>query len=206
MVAASIMFVGCGSSSSNNDNNTTQNNNSTATENTNPTATENNTTTTENNNTTTENNNTTVVTPAIISGTTVIGDVRFTNLDDTSTKLSYDEAKQECETFVATDGSEGWKLPTIDQLLLLLSGDNNTINESVIPLFTPDTDKPEETSHTSAIWSDTISINSDNNTSDPDYRDALFLGEKRVITQNIVDPNQSVNYYTVCVKDVNSSN
>ncbi len=157
----------------------------------------------------TEDNKTVVKVPTIpeIDGTTVIGNVRFTNLVDATSKLPYEAAKQECETFVATDGSGGWKLPTIDQLLLLLSDDENkTINESVVPVITPDPDKPDETSHTSAIWSDTISINADNNESDPDYRDALFLAEKRVITQDIVDSKRAASYYTVCVKDVNTTN
>ena len=193
MVAASMMFVGCGSSSSSTPEEDKTTSDSVVNVDVNKT----------------EDNKTVVEVPTIpeIAGTTVIGDVRFTNLDATSTKLSYDEAKTECETFVATNGSDGWKLPTIDQLLLLLSDDENkTINESVIPVITPDPDKPNETSHTSAIWSDTISINADNNESDPDLRDALFLGQKRVITQNIVDSTQSANYYTVCVRDVNTTN
>ncbi len=199
MVAASIMFVGCGSSSSDE---TTQDvvvpeNNNVAPEN-------NNTTIPENNNTTPVDKNETTNTE-VIAGTTVINGVRFENLDETSIRISYDDAVKYCE---ALDGDNSWTLPTKDQLLLLLSGDDKVINETVIPKFAPDPDKPNETTHTSAIWSSTVSINPDNNTSDPDFRDVLFLGTKEIITQDVVNvpADGAVEYYTICVKDVNTSN
>jgi len=198
MVAASMMFVGCGSSSS---------------DETTPAVVvpENNSVIPENNSTTPENNSTTTVdqnettTPEVILGTTVIDGVRFENLDETSIRASYDNAIKYCE---ALDGDGSWTLPTKDQLLLLLSGDDKVINETVIPKFAPDPDKPNETTHTSAIWSSSISINTDNNTSDPDFRDVLFLGTREIITENVVNvpADGPVEYYTICVKKANDTN
>ncbi len=197
MISVSTMiFIGCGSSS--NSNGVKQDANQTVQ------ADVNQTVQADINQTVQEDVNKTVL-PEEIVGTTIIGNVRFSNLDNTATKMIFEDAVKYCE---ALDGDNSWRLPTRDELLLLLSDDSNgskIINESVIPIITPDPDKPTETTHSSAIWSGTISSGG----KDVDYRDVLYLGSKTIINQDIVNMPQDGNmpaYYTVCAKDVNVSN